>query len=402
MRVLQINSVCGVGSTGRIVMDIHSTLEKEGHESFIAYGRGNYTKQNNIIKISNKLDTYLHVGKTRIFDKHGLGSKRATKNLLKQIDQLNPDIIHLHNIHGYYVNIEILFEYLNKIDKPIVWTLHDCWPFTGHCAYFDYVDCNRWQQGCFSCPQQNSYPASLVLDNSSKNFELKKRIFTMPEKLTIITPSEWLAELVRKSFMQKYPVKIINNGIDLSQFKPAVGSIKARLNIPNKFMILGVASVWDKRKGFDYFIELSKRLTENEIIVLVGLNKDQINILPKNIIGFEKTKSVTELSELYSSADVYVNPTLEDNFPTTNLEAMACGTPIITFNTGGSVESVDETNGFIVEKGDVEKIHDIITQLHRVGKQKYTDYCLKKVSNSYDKRIQYQMYIDHYHSINLQ
>jgi putative colanic acid biosynthesis glycosyltransferase len=218
VKVLQINSCCGVGSTGRIAADIYKALEEQGHQCKIAYGRGNAPEDIDTIRIGSSLDNYLHVIKTRIFDQHGFGSENATRALIKQIENYDPNIIHLHNVHGYYVNIDILFNYLKEAGKPVVWTLHDCWAFTGHCAYFDYIGCDRWKTGCYKCPQKKKYPSSILMDNSKRNFEKKRELFTGVKNMVIVTPSKWLAGLVKKSFLSEYPVKVINNGVDLEVF----------------------------------------------------------------------------------------------------------------------------------------------------------------------------------------
>jgi putative colanic acid biosynthesis glycosyltransferase len=399
MIILQINSVCGVGSTGRIATDIHAILEEKGHESYIAYGRGNPIKCNSSIKIGNNLDNYMHVAKTRILDMHGFGSKRATKGFIEKIKLLNPDVIHLHNIHGYYINVELLFEYLKSVDIPVIWTLHDCWAFTGHCAYFDYSGCNCWKVGgSHKCIQKKSYPTSLLLNNSTNNYKRKRKSFTGVKNLTIVTPSKWLAEIVKQSFLSEYPVTVINNGIDLDVFKPCESIFKKEYNLRNKFIILGVASVWDNRKGLGYFIQLSKEIKNDEVIVLVGLTEQQIKTLPKNIIGISKTNSAHELANIYSCADVFINTTLEDNFPTTNIEALACGTPVVTFRTGGSVESIDKSCGIVAEKGNVQQLIDAICKIK--SKMLNIENCVKK-GNSFDKNKRFSEYLDLYKQITL-
>lgn len=352
MKVLQINTACGRGSTGRIVLNIHKTLLRMGHESYVAYGRPPAIGCPEAIRIGCSLDLYSHVFLTRLLDLHGFGSKHATIKFLKKVEQIDPDIIHLHNVHGYYINIEQLFNYLKESNKPVVWTLHDCWPFTGHCTYFNYVGCEKWKAGCFKCPQKKRYPASYFLDNSEKNYEMKKQLFTGLKRMIIVTPSRWLANLVKESFLKEYPVEVIPNGIDTNLFKPTPGDFRRRYNLEGKFVILGVANVWEERKGLKYFFEFSKLLREDEIIVLVGLNKKQIEILPKNIIGIPKTNSPVELAQIYSSADVFLNPTLEENYPTVNLEAQACGSYVITFDSGGCRETIleEHVTGEVVER----------------------------------------------------
>lgn len=400
MRLLQINSVCGIGSTGRIATDLDKFLKERGHVSYIAYGRGTAKNCDSAIRIGRNLDNYMHVAETRIFDRHGLGSLSATKKFIKTIEELNPDIIHLHNIHGYYLNIRYLFNYLKSSKIPVVWTLHDCWAFTGHCAYFDYVDCSKWKAECHSCPQKEGYPSSLLFDNSKENYRVKRELTSVLDNLTIVTPSRWLARLVKESFLRNHPIKVINNGIDLDIFKPTQSDIKTTYNLEGKYIILGVANIWDRRKGFNYFLELSKNISENDLIVLVGLNEEQIKNLPSNIIGIKKTDSIQKLAQLYSAADVFVNPTLEDNFPTTNLEALACGTPVITFSTGGSIESIDDTCGIVVEKGDVKQLFEAIGQIKSEEPDLLKEHCVKR-SRLFNKDEQFQEYLELYESINL-
>jgi glycosyltransferase involved in cell wall biosynthesis len=397
MKVLQINSVYGIGSTGRIAKDLNDLLIEKGHESYVAYGRESITEDDNIIRIGSKLDNYFHVAATRLLDRHGFASKKATKEFIKKIDTIKPDIIHLHNIHGYYINIRILFDYLKENNQKVIWTLHDCWPFTGHCAYFDYVGCNKWKTICKKCPQKRNYPASFLVDNSKKNYMDKRKIFNgLNDNLTIVTPSNWLSNLVNKSFLKNYKTNVINNGIDLNKFQPMNSNFKNENNIQKKIMILGVASKWEKRKGFEYFIELANRIDDNKVIVLVGLTKSQKRSLPNNIIGIERTNNIKELVEIYTSADVFINPTLEDNFPTTNLEALACGTPVITFNTGGSVESVNKNVGRIVEQGDIYSIIKIINNLDGNGLKLNSKSCIEFANHNFDKNDRYADYIKIY------
>ncbi len=361
MRILMINVVCGIRSTGRICTDLAAALEEQGHEVKIAYGREEVPEQfkKYAVRIGNDLDVKLHGLKARLFDGCGFGSKKATEKFIEWVKEFDPDVIHLHNLHGYYINIEVLFDYLRTCRKRIIWTLHDCWAFTGHAAFCETANCERWITGCYDCPKKNDYPVSLF-DKSTENWKKKKNLMEGIPNLTIVTPSEWLANLVRNSFLAQYPVLVIHNGLNTSVFKPTDSDVKERLGLQNKKIVLGVAALWEKRKGLDDFISISKMLPTQYQVVLVGLSRKQVRYLPKAIVGIERTNSVNELVELYTAADVYVNPTYEDNYPTTNLEAIACGTPVITYNTGGSGESAS-LYGAVVEKGQINKLVETIT-----------------------------------------
>ncbi|WP_028783990.1 glycosyltransferase [Thalassobacillus devorans] len=395
MKVLQINSVCGFGSTGRIMADIHEMLLAKNYESHVAYGRGNTALKENTITIGSKPSVYSHVLKTRILDLHGFGSRKATEEFLEKVEELNPDIIHLHNIHGYYMNVERLFDYLKKAGKPVIWTLHDCWAFTGHCTHFDYIGCDRWKTGCFSCPQKKSYPKSDLWDNSKFNYKHKKEIFSGVDDMTIVTPSVWLADLVRESFLGGYPVKTINNGVNIDLFKPTPSSFKEENGLQEKFMILGVASVWSKQKGFDYFLELSKKLTEREVVVLVGVTEEQKELLPANIVGITRTSNQKELIEIYSTADVFVNPTLQDTFPTTNIEAMACGVPVITFDSGGSAEIINSETGIKLENKTVDSLRASITKV-KMSSSNFIEKGQLRAQSKFDKQEKFSNYIKLY------
>jgi len=397
MRVLQINSVCGIGSTGRIATDIHKLLIEQGHESYIAYGRGEAVNCDNAIKIGSDLDIYKHFMLTRVLDRHGFGSKKATREFIKKIIDINPDIIHLHNVHGYYINIEELFKYLKEANKPVVWTLHDCWAFTGHCAYFDYIGCQKWINGCNNCPQKKGYPSSYIVDNSTNNYAIKKELFTSINDLTIVTPSVWLKNLVQQSFLKEYSIRVIYNGINLDIFKPTISNFRNKYNLSDKFIILGVANIWDERKGLKFFIELSKVLEQDEIIVLVGLTKKQISKLPINIIGINKTNDIYELAEIYSNSDVFVNTTLDEVLGLTNLEALACGTPVITFNSGGSPECIDINTGIVVDKGNIIDVRNAITTIRNRKIDK--DILVSRVKDNFNKNDKYSEYLILYNSL---
>lgn len=399
-KLLQINSVINSGSTGRIGEEIGQTAIAAGWESYIAYGRNERPSSSKLIKIGSDKDIKLHGLQTRLFDRHGLGSKGATTDFIRQIEKIKPDIIHLHNIHGYYINIEVLFQYLKKVNVPVVWTFHDCWPITGHCSHFTFVGCDKWKKLCYECPQKTSYPASYFIDRSKKNYILKKELFNSLPNLTLVPVSQWLSGVLEESFLQKYPIKVINNGINTEVFKPSEGSaFRTKYSLDDKFILLGVASIWDERKGLKDFIELSKLLNSDYQIVLVGLTNKQIKQLPENILGIERTESVEGLAEIYASSDVFINPTYEDNFPTTNLESLACGTPVITYEAGGSPEAIDESTGIVVEQGNINKLVDAINQIKSHDKQYYSDACVERAHRLYKKEDRYKEYIDLYESL---
>ena len=355
MKILQINSVCGVGSTGKIAEDLYWEYKKAGHDCIVAWGRkqGGHIPAQDRIQIGEKKDYLLHALEARFFDDCGFGSRNATKCFLKQVEKFDPDVIQLHNIHGYYINIEYLFAFLAESKKKVIWTLHDCWPITGHCAHFDYAKCQKWQTHCFSCPLSNSYPKSLFVDRSRKNFEVKRKLFTSVRDMVLVPVSYWLSDLLGKSFLSKFPKKVIHNGINSEIFKPCDSNIRGRYKLGKKKIVLGVAFDWSEKKGIRDFAYLANNLPQTDYqVVLIGVGEKQKRYLPENVISIPKTNSQEELAQWYSDAFVFVNPTYEDNFPSVNLEAQECGTPVITYNTGGSAESVPEEN--VVSKGDLQ------------------------------------------------
>lgn len=355
LRYVQINSFYN-GSTGSIMRRLHSQLGECGVDSYIFWGRRHETISDHEWCFATKFGYLNHGVKTRLFDRMGFYSKRDTARLLKRLDEIDPDVVHLHNIHGYYVNIEMLFEWLASHRCQIRWTLHDCWAFTGHCAYFTYVKCAQWQSHCAyseSCPQLHTYPYTISKANCARNFEDKRRIFTsVPvDRMTLISPSQWLADLVGESFLSKYPVEVRHNTIDTTVFKPTPSDFRERYGIGDRFMILGVASPWTERKGLPDFVRLASELdSEKFAIVLVGLSGRQLKALPQSVIGLTRTDSPQELAGIYTTADVLFNPTVEDNYPTVNLEAEACGTPVVTYDTGGCRETLHRADSsFVVD-----------------------------------------------------
>ena len=351
MKVLLINAVCGTGSTGKICAAIAQQYESEGHQVKIAYGRDGFVPEQfhkYAVRIGSDLSVRFHGVHTRVTDRHGFASRVATRRFLKWAEKYNPDIVWLHNIHGYYINIGMLFKWIkSRSGMQVKWTLHDCWAFTGHCSYFSFVGCDRWKTGCHDCPQKAEYPASRVCDASRWNYEKKKALFTGVKNLTVITPSNWLANLVKESFLKEYPVEVVYNTINTEIFKPTPGDFREKHGLQNKKMILGVASIWEKRKGLDDFVKLAGMLDDDYRIVLVGITAEQAKTLPENIIAISRTNNQKELAEIYTAADVFFNPTYEDNYPTVNLEAQACGTKVVTYDTGGCKETLDEMGGVI-------------------------------------------------------
>ena len=401
-RVMLVNTVVGTGSVGRLTEGLYHALSANGYECMVAYGRDTHPQGINGYRIGQDLDVYIHGGLSRMTDRHGFYSTRATKDFINVIEEFQPDIIHLHNVHGYYLNIRVLFEYLKQKDIRIIWTLHDCWTFTGHCSHFEYIGCMKWTTGCFSCEQLAEYPKSMGKDNSRRNYEDKKRLFTGFKNMTLVTPSNWLKSRVEQSYMGEYQCDVVPTGIDLSSFHPVkeerngdnlIFRLRNSLNLRNKNVLLGVANPWRERKGLSQFVNLSKMIPERCVIVLLGLNDEQLSQLPESIIGIGHTDSVEELAALYSLADIYINLTLEDTFPTTNLEALACGTPVVTYRSGGSSESIDETCGISVEKNSVQGVVAAIdTILSQKGMAYTREDCVRR-ARMYDREVRFEEYI---------
>lgn len=355
MKVLLINSVCGIRSTGRIVTDLAEQYMAKGHECKIAYGREALPEKYQAIsyRIGSEMQVKINALKARLLDNEGLNAQKETRAFLAWAENYNPDLLWLHNIHGYYLNFELLFDWIkSRPQMEVRWTLHDCWAFTGHCAHFSYVSCNKWKGGCETCPQTAEYPKSMFRDHSFENYNRKKKAFCGVHHMTLITPSGWLADLVGESFLKDYPVEVVHNTIDRSVFRPTQGDFREKHALMDKKILLGVASAWSERKGLSDFIKLSAMLDESYVLVLVGLSRKQRATLPSSMIGIERTDSKEALAHLYTTADVFVNLTYEDTYPTVNLEAQACGTPCLTYRTGGSVESVPSEN--ITEQGDLD------------------------------------------------
>lgn len=393
MKVLQIN-IFGNLSTGKIAVEIHRTLVSHGHSSMVAFARNTIADDVPYIKIGNKANICLDGILTRITDRAGLYSTYATQKLIRQIEEYNPDIIHLHNIHGYYINYELLFRYFKDCNKPIVWTLHDCWAYTGHCCYYSMAQCNRWISGCYQCPQKHAYPRSVFWDNSQKNYIRKKRLFSILPNLHLVTVSSWLNAEVKKSFLANLPCITIYNGIDTKVFRPLSSDFRKKNKIEEKFVILGVASTWDKRKGLEDFIALQQYLDERFQIVLIGITKKQQKFLPKKIISLERTDSIDEMAALYTTADVYFNASMEETFGLPTVESMACGTPVIVYNTTALPELVEAHSGAIVKERDILAVYKKIIEMYEGQEQ----YCCTDVSR-FEKQVMCEEYLQLYEKI---
>ena len=390
-RLLQINVTANWGSTGKIAEQIGLCAQRHGWESYIAYGRYMNPSKNKLIKIGRQIDVYEHYAEGKFLDNEGLASRRATKEFLKEVDEIKPDVVHLHNIHDHYLNYRLLFRYLAEKNIPVVWTQHDQWATTGHCAY-NLCGCERWKTECHDCPLSRWYS----LDCSRRNFRLKKTLLADIPSLTIIPVSEWLARNIRQSHLKNHSIEVIHNGIDIHTFSPQPANAHEQYGIDkNKKIVLGVAAVWDARKGLADFYELAQRLPKDEYaIVIVGQLMDE----PKQVEGCQtifipRTQNALELAQLYSSASVFVNPTYQDNYPTTNLEAMACGTPVITYRTGGSPEAVDESVGAVVSQGDVEVL---LSAVVRLSNGDYNEACRRKAEAEFDNTKCFNPYISIY------
>ncbi len=364
MKVLMINVVCGIRSTGRICTDLATVLEEQGHEVKIAYGRERVPKQfqKYAVRIGNDFDVMVHALRARLFDECGFGSKAITERFIKWIKNYDPDVIHLHNLHGYYINLEVLFNYLRICGKRIIWTLHDCWAFTGHTAYCDAYECEKWKSGCEKCPGMREYPVSYI-DRSMRNWNKKRRILIDIPMLTIVTPSKWMASMVKNSFLNHYNTKVIPNGIDIDRFHMVNSDFKEKNGLKGKHIILGVATAWDEMKGLSDYYKLADALGDNYKVVLVGLNKSQILDLPHNILGIEKTNSIEELVGIYSISTALVVLSKVENYPTVIIEALCCELPVISYDVGGAKEII-RNNGVVVQKGDIQEVAQAISGLN--------------------------------------
>ena len=402
-KLLQINPVIRINtSTGRIMQEIGELARAHGWETYIAYSKGRDGVKPNeakLIPVGNKWSVAWHGVLTRLFDRHGVASDGATRAFIEEIKRIKPDIIHIHNIHGYFLNYRILFEYLSKANIPVIWTVHDCWLYTGHCYYYSYVGCDQWKSQCEHCPQRKDFPTSWWMDRSKQNFLDKKKAFTSVPKelLTIVPVSEWIHGEMKQSFLKDYSFQVIHNGINLENFRIyPTEEVKKQYGLEGKRIILGVASIWMEEKGWKDFMQLSELLSPEEVIVLVGVKEEQKKGLPKNIVPISRTENLRQLAELYAAAEAFVNPTWQDNYPTVNLEAIACGTPVVTYRTGGSIEVVTSDTGIIVEQGDVKGLMEAVRKIEKLTKNYFQPRCRAYAEAHFSKEDRYADYLKLY------
>ncbi|MEE1274706.1 MAG: glycosyltransferase [Olegusella sp.] len=348
MRYVQINAFSNSWAD-QVIFKKHRELQAQGIDSYVFWGRGKPTQGDHEICLTPLWKSHIDAAQTRLDGRAGFHSVEATKRLLGLLDDIQPDVVHLHSLLGYYVNVEMLFDWLLRQRCKVLWTLHDCWAFTGHCMYFTYAGCDRWKNGgCTgkACKQLDTYPRTFCRQSVDWNFEQKKRIFTQlpADRLTLLAPSQWMADMTRESFLAKYPVEVVHNTVDTRVFRPTVSDFRQTSGVGNRFMILGVASLWSPRKGYEDLLRLANDLDDRFAIVIVGLLSKQLEELPKNtpakLVGVGRTDSREQMVGIYSTADVFFNPTKEDNYPTVNLEAEACGTPVVTYAVGGAAEAI--------------------------------------------------------------
>lgn len=367
-KLIQINTVCN-GSTGNIMRQIQIEAQSQGYEAISFYGRRKGYADLSCEQFGSSVGFWAHVIWNTITDKQGTFSYFITKKMIKRLREESPDIIHLHNLHGYYLNVPLLFKYLREEFKgKIVWTFHDCWPITGHCPYFVLAKCDKWKTKCEKCPNKGNYPISWFMDSSKSNYELKKKLFSGFENMTIVCPSKWMQDIVKQSFLKDTQSVVVSNGIDLDVFYPRkTKTALKKYNIPeDKKVILGVASIWEERKGLGVFINLAKELDENYVIVLVGLNKVQKKMMLPNMIGIERTENRDELAEIYSRADVFLNPSEEESFSLVTIEAMACGIPVVALDSSAVKELVNDENGVVLHEPTMDEYKQAIKYCDRL------------------------------------
>lgn len=400
-KLLQFNTTINCGSTGRLAEDLGQVAMKAGWESYIAYGRDSRPSQSHAIKIGNKLTVFTHVLKTRLFDRHCFGSYFATKKLIRKIDEIKPDVIQFQNIHGYYVNLEVLLSYIAEKNIPLIWSLHDCWSMTGHCSHFVSVGCEKWKTECYNCPLTKRYPNSWGIDASRRNYRDKKRLTNAVPSLTIVSGSEWLGNIAKESFNKNRDIRVIPDGIDTTIYSPKSNGkeLRIKLGLEGKFVIMVSGTVWLDYKGIPDYERLRKKLPEDVAIMFVGLSDEDMKIVPKGIIGIKRTKTQEELAEYYSMADCVMSLSRMESFGLTPVEGFACGTPAIVYDSTSLPELITPETGFVAKLGDVDDVVEKVIKLKEFGKLKYTEACRKLAVEKYSREVCFGKYLELYNEL---
>lgn len=395
MKIVQINTVYEKGSTGKIVAGIQAESIRRGHQNIVAYRYSQGESADNVYYISTWLDCHIHNRIAKYTHRSGFYSFHKTAEFIKYLKKLQPDVVHIHNLHGSYINITKLFGFLRENRIKTVWTFHDCWPFTGYCPYFEISHCEQWHSGCGHC----LYGTNMLNKKSAaRNLQAKKGMIRAVD-LTVVVPSKWMESLAKNSFYSKSDIRLITNGIDLSVFYPIQPDIRIKHGISQtKHILLGVATVWNERKGMDVFSELARRLDQSTFqVVLVG-NAPQSFIDDNGLIVFiDHVDDQCELAKFYSSATLFVNPTREETLGMVNVESLACGTPVVTFNTGGSPECIDSTSGSVVDKDDIDAMEREIIRICET-KPYSAKACVRRAA-AFDKNARFEEYIDLYEEL---
>ncbi len=391
MRVASINTVAEISNApGRIMTDIGAAVLNNGGEVFIAYGRGEGCNIASSYKIGDTFDFIKHTSLSRIFDSEGLHSRKATMKLIQRLERFSPEIIHLHNIHGHYINYKILMQWLNATNIPAVWTMHDCWAFTGHCAYYSANKCNKWKDSsCRDCKFKKSYPRSIIYSKSERNFARKSTAFKSLNNLSIVAVSQWLADEIRQSFLGDYPIKVIPNGINTEVFKPYPSTIG------KKHRIIGAAANWRENKNIDFFNRLASKLPDDYEIALAGDIPCKID---KKIISVGKIIDNAELAKFYSTGNVFINSSREETFGMTTIEAMSCGVPVIVNNVTAIPETIAPGTGFAIDIDNIEHVLNTIEKI-RSSKEPMADACRRHVVENYPRERMVQNYLNLYTDI---
>lgn len=406
-KLLQVNATCNWGSTGHIAEQIATYARTKGWDCYLAHG-ARYVNDSAMktYMVGSRTDNLIHAAKSMLLGQHGLGSKLVTRDLVKNIEQIRPDIIHLHNIHGYYLNFQILFEYLKRSGVPVAWTFHDCWPITGQCTHFVSVGCEKWKEanGCHHCPLLGESYKTYV-DRSNKNWQLKKEMFTSLDDLTIVTVSHWLEGIVKDSYFKNKRIQTIHNGIDTDVFIPLPDNSYSleKYGLCNTQYIMGVSMDWSDKKGFSDYCKLSSQVPAGVKIVLLGLDEERCRIASQyGIIGLKRTDNVKELVKLYNGATIIMNLSYEETFGLTTVEGFSCGVPGIVYNATASPELMTPETGLVAEPGNMEGVVKAIKMIMAKGKSYYASACRERAVKHFNKDDRYEDYLRLYEELSKQ